>query len=112
MLATSALLLGLGVASALADRVPGPAVPPAKVVGPGTTITFDDYTEYGYWCTRGAGTDSAGRKVGITAGHCNPQVDPDNPTNDPDHTDADADADADGNKIHTAIVGPARGTHT
>ncbi|MFD4264478.1 DoxX family protein [Rhodococcus sp. NPDC058481] len=107
LIGVAALILGLGAAPAHAYQVPDPAVPPAKVVGPGTKITFDNYTEYGFWCTLGAvGTDSAGRKVGITAGHCNPKRHPDNQNNDPDHTDAD------GNKTFTPIVGPEKGIHT
>ena len=49
-----------------------------RVAYPGMFIDFDgDFAEgmIGNMCTLGAvGTDSAGRKVGITAGHCNPQT--------------------------------------
>lgn len=58
------------------SQIPQPAVPPAKIVSAGMRITFDDYVYFGNQCTLGAvGTDSEGRKIGITAGHCNPVPD-------------------------------------
>lgn len=55
---------------------------------------------------RRPGPGVPGSRPGRPAGHCNPQVHPDNPTNDPGHTSTD------GNKTYTPIVGPARGAHT
>lgn len=58
------MLLTLTVGTAGAD----PVTPPTKVVSAGMRIKLQQYS-----CTLGAvGTDSSGRKVGITAGHCNP----------------------------------------
>lgn len=59
----------------ISDPYPPPPIPTAF---PGLFIDFDgDMTPglAGPTCTLGAvGTDSAGRKVGITAGHCNPKT--------------------------------------
>ncbi|MFI6429700.1 hypothetical protein [Rhodococcus oryzae] len=67
---------------------------PVPIANPGLFIDFTgDLTPHptvantlkymGFYCTLGAvGTDAAGRKIGITAGHCNEQrwvPDPDNP---------------------------------
>ncbi|CRK49805.1 exported hypothetical protein [Rhodococcus sp. RD6.2] len=72
LLAAASLVASLGVGTAQADEVPAST---AKTVMPGMRITFLDpvtYPDYQGLCTLGAvGTDSAGRKVGITAGHCN-----------------------------------------
>ncbi|AQA23293.1 hypothetical protein BTZ20_3364 [Rhodococcus sp. MTM3W5.2] len=87
-LATLALVSGLTAGTAAAHPAPQP-----KTVAPGTLLDFDgdknwgipnadktafvDAPKSGFVCTLGAvGTDSAGRKVGITAGHCNPGTKP------------------------------------
>ncbi|TJZ73375.1 hypothetical protein FCG67_24545 [Rhodococcus oryzae] len=114
--ATSVLLLGLGPGTAHAlqeeppgpakdySQVPQPAVPAPKTVAAGMRITFDDYVYFGNQCTLGAvGTDAAGRKVGITAGHCNPV--PDKEWN-PDNTQRLTD------NTWKPIVGPAVNVHT
>ncbi|MGW6374894.1 hypothetical protein ACWFRB_02360 [Rhodococcus sp. NPDC055112] len=66
LVAAVALISGLtpGIAAA-AEPPPSP-----KTIGPGAGLIF--VNEYGRGkCTLGAaGTDAAGRKVGITAGHC------------------------------------------
>lgn len=71
----AAMLLPLTVGTASAD----PATPPTKVVQAGMRLTFHDGENgqvRGDMCTLGAvGTDSMNRKIGITAGHCNPVVD-------------------------------------
>ncbi|AQA26016.1 hypothetical protein BTZ20_4379 [Rhodococcus sp. MTM3W5.2] len=82
LLTACALTVGLAGGTAQATQppgagtgvqIPGPAVPPAKTVSAGMRITFDDYTREGGSCSLGAvGTDSQNRKIGITAGHCNP----------------------------------------
>ncbi|SEL18828.1 hypothetical protein [Rhodococcus maanshanensis] len=75
LLTATTLIVGLGAGTAQAEsvQIPAPAVPPAKTVAAGMRLAFDDYTEKGNMCTLGAvGTDSGNRKVGITAGHCNP----------------------------------------
>ncbi|CRK51806.1 conserved exported hypothetical protein [Rhodococcus sp. RD6.2] len=67
------MLLTLTVGTAGADPVT-----PTKVVQAGMRLKFDDMVGRVGTCTLGAvGTDASGRKVGITAGHCNPrQEDP------------------------------------
>ncbi|PTR42798.1 hypothetical protein C8K38_11095 [Rhodococcus sp. OK611] len=92
LLTASTLMVGLGAGTAQAeqkppwtppgDKVAAPAVPPAKTVSASMRLAFDDYKNWGGSCTLGAvGTDSAGRKVGITAGHCNPTHGTNHPLN-------------------------------
>ncbi|MGW6374893.1 hypothetical protein ACWFRB_02355 [Rhodococcus sp. NPDC055112] len=72
LIATAVLAAGVTTGVAAAE--------PATVdVTPGTYLIFDNHRDAqgkktpGETCTLGVvGTDSAGRKVGITAGHCNP----------------------------------------
>lgn len=64
LLTTAALLSGAAAASAQ------PAPPDTTTIGPGAGIVFNN-VDGRFKCTLGAvGTDSAGRHVGITAGHC------------------------------------------
>jgi hypothetical protein len=75
LFAAATLVAGLGAGAAQAQET---STPTAKTVMPGMRITFSDSPAVDLgWCTLGAvGTDSAGRKVGITAGHCNPSDGP------------------------------------
>jgi hypothetical protein len=75
LFAAASLVAGLGVGAAQAQET---STATTKTVMPGMRITFSDSPAVDLgWCTLGAvGTDSAGRKVGITAGHCNPSDGP------------------------------------
>ncbi|WP_027503278.1 trypsin-like serine protease [Rhodococcus sp. UNC363MFTsu5.1] len=81
LLTAAALTASLGAGTAQAEPVQVPSstastvavAQSGKVVAAGMRLAFDNNLEHPDMCTLGAvGTDSQGRKVGITAGHCNP----------------------------------------